>query len=137
MTNSIQRRIRFLGYKIYSLTVTFPEFGEVTSADSFSLEISMNVSIDQETKRGFSLYMGVKLSSQDKGFTLELNSHSKFETESEIEEDYLNDGMVTVNAPAIVFPFIRAFINTVSTNAGYNPIILPAINFVALNQSKL
>jgi preprotein translocase subunit SecB len=68
---------------------------------------------------------------------IELNSHSKFETESEIEEDYLNDGMVTVNAPAIVFPFIRAFINTVSTNAGYNPIILPAINFVALNQSKL
>ncbi|MBP6532466.1 MAG: protein-export chaperone SecB [Bacteroidia bacterium] len=38
----------------------------------------------------------------------------------------------TVNAPSILFPFIREHIAGLSLKAGINPILLPPVNFVAL-----
>lgn len=38
----------------------------------------------------------------------------------------------TINAPAIIFPYIRQFVRSVTLEAGLNPIILPIVNFVDL-----
>ena len=37
-----------------------------------------------------------------------------------------------INAPAIIFPFVREHLATVTMKAGINPILLPAVNFVEL-----
>ena len=37
-----------------------------------------------------------------------------------------------INAPAIIFPFIREHLATMSIKSGLNPILLTPINFVAL-----
>ena len=39
-----------------------------------------------------------------------------------------------INAPAILFPFIRENLASVSMKAGINPILLPPVNFVKLSQ---
>lgn len=41
-----------------------------------------------------------------------------------------------INAPAIIFPFIREHLSNVSMKAGIQPIILPPINFVNLAKEK-
>ena len=41
-----------------------------------------------------------------------------------------------INAPAIIFPFIREHLSNVSMKAGIQPILLPPINFVNLAKKK-
>ena len=43
---------------------------------------------------------------------------------------------VEINAPAIIFPFIREHLSTVSLKAGITPILLPPVNFVELAKIK-
>ena len=58
---------------------------------------------------------------------------AEFECDAEVTPDMLkNHAFVQVNAPAIAYPFMRAFIATILLNAGYEPPMLPAINFQAL-----
>jgi preprotein translocase subunit SecB len=52
-----------------------------------------------------------------------------FESSTEIDDNFLNSDFAKINAPAIAFPFLRAFVSTFSLNAGYSPIVLPAFNF--------
>jgi preprotein translocase subunit SecB len=37
-----------------------------------------------------------------------------------------------INCPAILFPFIRECIADITRRAGFNPLLLPAVNFVEL-----
>lgn len=41
-----------------------------------------------------------------------------------------------INGPAIIFPFIREHIASISLKAGINPIILPIVNFVKLAEER-
>ena len=41
-----------------------------------------------------------------------------------------------INAPAIIFPFIREHLSNISIKAGIQPILLPPINFVNLAKEK-
>jgi preprotein translocase subunit SecB len=46
---------------------------------------------------------------------------------------YLNE-FLKVNAPAIIYPFIREHLHSLSNKAGYEGINLPPFNFVAFSQ---
>ncbi|MDD3723155.1 MAG: protein-export chaperone SecB [Lutibacter sp.] len=41
-----------------------------------------------------------------------------------------------INAPAIIFPFVREHLSNTSMKAGIQPILLPPINFVDLAKKK-
>jgi preprotein translocase subunit SecB len=43
----------------------------------------------------------------------------------------------TINAPSIMFPFVREFLAGVSLKAGLNPILLPPVNFAALAEKAM
>ncbi len=44
----------------------------------------------------------------------------------------------TASAPAIMFPYLRAHISTLTAISGIDPLILPTINFVeGLRQAKV
>jgi len=58
----------------------------------------------------------------------QVNMVALFETENTISEEFKTSGFVQTNAPAIAFPYLRSFISTMSINAGFSPIILPAVN---------
>ena len=42
----------------------------------------------------------------------------------------------TVNAPAIIFPFLREHLSSLSVKAGISPILLASVNFVKHSQNK-
>ncbi|UYP31949.1 protein-export chaperone SecB [Pseudomonas sp. Z8(2022)] len=56
---------------------------------------------------------------------------AEFVTDSPISEDFKKSHFPKVNAPAIAFPYLRAFISNLLLNSGYSPLILPSINFAA------
>ncbi|GAB3327761.1 hypothetical protein GCM10027299_28830 [Larkinella ripae] len=43
-------------------------------------------------------------------------------------EDISNNPVFTENAPAIAYPYIRAYISTLTAQSGIKPIILPTLN---------
>lgn len=126
---AIQHKIKFIGYKIYDFSIQMD-----MNQQLISNELNFNISTKSKLNgsKGFFVDINIDLTSNDKSLNMMVNTRAEFETENEIFEDFLSTNLVTINAPAIVFPFIRAFISTVTVNSGYNPIILPTINFVQL-----
>lgn len=43
-----------------------------------------------------------------------------------------NNDLLEKNTIAIMFPYIRSYISSITTQPGMTPIVLPAINIVAL-----
>jgi len=52
---------------------------------------------------------------------------------SEIPNDYF----VNVNAPAIIFPFVREHVSSITAKAGIDAVLLPPFNFVDNYQKSL
>lgn len=55
-----------------------------------------------------------------------------FSMDDEIDEAFKVSNFPKINAPAIAFPYIRAFISNLTLQSGFDPVILPSINFVKL-----
>ncbi|WP_447877590.1 protein-export chaperone SecB [Serratia fonticola] len=65
---------------------------------------------------------------------------SKFTTDTDITPSFKTSPFIFVNSPAIAYPFLRAYIANIMLLSGYDPIMLPTVNFQKLyndNQKKL
>ena len=83
-----------------------------------------------EDLKKFIVVFDVSVESKLKIFELNLTFKALFETLEEITPEFKQSSFVEKSAPAITFPFIRAFIANFSVNAGLKAIMLPPINFV-------
>lgn len=63
------------------------------------------------------------------GLRIKTEYVSHFRTSDPIDDKFKNSHFPTINAPAVAFPFLRSFVSTLMLNAGYDPVILPDINF--------
>jgi preprotein translocase subunit SecB len=100
-----------------------------------NLELNVNVGFSEEDDRTFIVdFKSTVLSSV--GYTLYIEFASFFETEDSITEEFKSSYIPSVNAPAIAYPFFRTFVSNLTLNAGYDPIILPTINFQALAKEQ-
>lgn len=68
----------------------------------------------------------------EEGKQLNITYSSEFEADEIIDDEFKSSPFPTVNAPAIAYPFLRSFIGTMLLNAGYEPILLPSVNFQAI-----
>lgn len=95
-------------------------------------------------KVGFSdedLYLFVvifmlKITDKDENYQLEVDYEAIFRTKEIINEDFKNSNFPKINAPAIAFPYFRAFISTITQQAGYQTIVLPTFNFSQMMKEK-
>ncbi len=78
----------------------------------------------------FNLILGIVISDKANSIKIEIEVVGYFKY-SNIEEKKLNDFLYQ-NAPAILFPYIRAYISALTTLSGINPIVLPTLNLVSL-----
>lgn len=64
---------------------------------------------------------------------VEIDCHSEFVFSEQIELCNI-PSFFYPNSIAIIFPYIRAFISTLSLQANMNPIILPTMNLTSLQE---
>lgn len=102
------------------------------------LETSFGIgsSFTTDNKKAFAVNFDIKLKSADDKFHLNLKATAHFSTEEDIDENFQKSSFVSINAPAIAFPYVRTYISNLTLNSGYDPIILPSINFVQLASQK-
>lgn len=76
----------------------------------------------------------------DPEFEMNLSASFVFKCDLEITKEFKVSDFQRVNAPAIAFPFSRAYISNLTLQSGLRPLMLPSINFVELskkNNSKI
>ena len=118
--------ISFIESKLLSLSFQTEQEG---LKDNFNLKYTSGFSAENEKQ--FIVKFDVNLTS-DEGVSISLEYMGLFETEEKITKEFQKGKFVTINAPAITFPYLRSFITTFTVNAGLPPVILPTVNFQAL-----
>ncbi len=100
-----------------SLSVSFfPEGRFYKDKYLYELNLSVKVFVDIEG---------------EKQEMIHVNCVSEFQFQSEIEYDQIPDFFYP-NSIAIVFPYIRAFVSTLTLQANVNPVVLPTMNLTSL-----
>jgi len=127
-------KIQFLGTKVESLSLIVGDSNESILEDDFKLSFENGYS--EENDKSFIVRFSVTISSLEESFLLELKYIGFFTTEEAITEEFQKSNFPTVNAPAIAYPFMRSFINTITVNSSLNPVIIPTINFHDLVRSQ-
>jgi len=61
-------------------------------------------------------------------FTIQLEYIGQFSYSSALKEDTVT-AFANVNAPAILYPMVRAAVSFMTVSAGYPPLTLPVLNF--------
>lgn len=138
-----QAKIGYLDLQITGISLGNKIIGHKNIAEDFKLTLNfspVNISKDQvagdDIKKHDNLF-GISYILEVKGetdiFNLKIEAIAIFKSDIEITPEFLGGTFAKINAPAISFPYLRAFISTLTLNAGYSPIILPAFNFNSLN----
>ena len=81
-------------------------------------------------KNKFTFKIIFNLIINDREFDLNIEAMFNFETDEEITEEFKNSHFPNINAPAIAYPYLRAYVSNLTLQSGVTPVMLPTINFV-------
>lgn len=84
-----------------------------------------------DNKNEYRLFIEVKISSEDKSFVVNIEAVGFFNYPGNIDNTILSNYFY-INAPAILFPYLRAYISALTTLSGFDTVTLPTINFTYL-----
>jgi preprotein translocase subunit SecB len=105
--------------------------GEKTSSDiSISFDPHGLVNKNEQT---YQLQLGAKIEDQTKTLIIEIDAVANFVFNAEIDESTLKS-MFFINAPALLFPYLRAYISSLTALSGLKPITLPTLNLTGLGK---
>ncbi|QEC41563.1 protein-export chaperone SecB [Pseudobacter ginsenosidimutans] len=121
-----QPKLKFVG--VHIINVQFKASQEITKEKSLNINIEPTVFYPEDNTNAFSILMTVSISHKEE-LSLTVHSVGNFlvETEGSTSDQDFRKSLVNANAPAIMFPYLRAFISTFTSNLGgiVSPIILP------------
>ncbi|MFA8300666.1 MAG: protein-export chaperone SecB [Hyphomicrobiales bacterium] len=111
-------------------------FKETFDAENeHTFELNAGHFFPEEDNKQFFIHFGLDVFHPD--YCIKLKAEFLFEMDEEITEEFKSSNFPKINAPAIAFPFLRAFISNLVLQSGFEPAILPSINFVKLaNQEE-
>lgn len=85
-----------------------------------------------KSKSSFLLKLIVEIKSSSSDFSVEVNAEGLF-TYSNMDDEKLSS-LLYLNAPAILFPYLRAYVSSLTALSGINPITLPTLNLSGLKE---
>ena len=110
-----QPNLRFEGVDF--VEVSFKSQNFYKGEKNIDIHIEPKLAIDKKNPNAFQIIMNVELSCKDV-FDLNLVGIGYFLLESENLDEKMRNSFLNVNAPAIMFPYVRSFISTLTSNLG-------------------
>ena len=100
--------------------------------DNLELRLKVNHEIKNNTEddEEYIVILETYVSDDNNNLSVHVKSRAKFRTNQE------NIDLVEKNAIAIMFPYIRSYVSTLTTQPGISPIVLPVMNIVSLLNNK-
>jgi preprotein translocase subunit SecB len=121
---------QFKQFKIIRSTIERKE--EVSSQD---IKIGFNPQgIVDTAKKTFQLILDVKVEDQNESFFIEIRAVANYLFDDRNISKETLDSLFYVNAPALLFPYIRAYISTLTNLSGFEAINLPTMNMINLGE---
>jgi preprotein translocase subunit SecB len=123
MKEAIQSSFNFEGYKILKSVFDRKE-GEL--GKNFQINFVPSGIYSVKEKR-FRINLGVIVVNESKLLTIEIEAMAIFRLQGETAPEILKNYFY-LNAPAIFFPYIRAYISALTTLSGLTAVTLPTLN---------
>lgn len=119
--------------ELKSLFLLNTEFKRPLDFNSKDEKISLGISIkDKRSGNILTVFLGIQVFMENQpDFLANVEMAGIFEYDSNNIPIAIDD-FAKINGPAILFPFIREHLATLSAKANMNRILLPPLNFVAL-----
>ena len=119
-----EAQFRFLDFKvvksIYQIdTQKFKQGGKLDVNFKFPTEL------DFTQKNLISFPMEVLIENEDKSLRIHVGIIGIFESDVDLTKE---KSFVEISAPAIIFPYIRAYVSNLTSMSGIQPILLPTYN---------
>ena len=110
-----QPKLRFQG--VTFTNVHFDAFSIYDGSKTININIVPKVFYPKDDQLMFRIIMEVKLNCEG-SFNLFINAIGEFFFDQSVSDEKLKKSFVNVNAPAIMFPYVRSFISTLTGNLG-------------------
>lgn len=135
--NVIQSQIRLVAFKATKVELTCNDDLD-NSKDyqaKFDLQLANELISDSPTHfaKVFTVNISMQNGQSPEIITIKVVFNTVFQCNQNIDEAFLNSDFAKISAPAIGFPFLRAFVSNITIQAGVVPVILPSINFIQFN----
>ena len=124
-------KIQLENWKIINLNFSFLDENK---REENSFDLKSGNFFPEEDKKSFGVGFNIEI--KDTDFDLTIEALFMFKIEGNITEEFKLSNFPKINAPAIAFPYIRAFISNLTLQSGFEPVILPSINFVKLAENE-
>lgn len=124
-----ESKFQFKGFTIIRSLI---ERNNNNSSKKLSLGFAPKGFINKE-EATFQLHLGVKIEDENKSFNVEIDAVANYTFNNKTELENLSNFFYT-NAPALLFPYIRAYISTLTNLSGFEPINLPTLNMTKLGE---
>ena len=126
-------KIQLKGWKVKQLSFKINDKpSKVSKKNSFNLSVGHSFSEDNDREFGIGFIIMIR----DAEFSIKLEMLFLFKIDQHIDEDFKQSDFVKINAPAIAFPYVRSYISNFTLQSGFDPIILPSVNFVTLGKNN-
>lgn len=124
-----QPAIRLIDFIVSSVQMDINNPLDPELLKTIEVEVGVNTGFNDKDLTHYTINFDVSITNKQESIKLLVKAMALFETNTIVNEEFKTSGLVQLNSPAIAFPFVRSFINTLTSNAGIRPIILPAFNF--------
>ena len=104
----------------------------IAKGNSFKLSIGHYFPENNDKEFGIGFIIIIK----DGEFKVNLEMLFLFHVDQTIDEEFKQSDFIKINAPAIAFPYVRSYISNLTLQSGFDPIILPSVNFVQLSEKN-
>lgn len=93
-------------------------------ADLYYVNMTVNIFSDKD------------ISYNECPFKMEVSLTGIFKLEDCVLEEPLKEKLINENTIAILFPYLRSLISTITSNSNINPLILPPVNIIAMLENE-
>ncbi|HLS34791.1 MAG TPA: protein-export chaperone SecB [Bacillota bacterium] len=138
MTDNLESELKFINYTVNDLVYKINyNFDEQDVEVDFSIKRKIDFLDDEKNKMLVHLTVSVFEDAEENNypFSLTIDITGVFELKN-VDDEVERKKYAEVNAVAILFPYIRSLISTITANVNIPPLILPPINIVKLIENE-
>ena len=96
------------------------------SLDELELGVRVEHSVENIGEDEYEIVLNTTVSDENENIYVNVKGKAMFRTQQK------NMDMLEKNTIAIIFPYIRSYISIITTQPGMPPIVLPAMNIIAM-----
>lgn len=100
------------------------------SLENLELKVGVSHDVERLSEREYKITLELNVADPEEKLSVFVKGMAIFETKQE------NQMLIERNTLAIMFPYFRSYVSTLTTQLGMTPIVLPAMNIMTMLAQK-